>query len=209
MTEERKWNGPELLRRYLVPIGSLSLPDPPAGNPQVKEGLEARGQTRPILTGSDERTVVGRAHLLVAARELGWTHVAARLDAAEKAAAGAEDQMSLVAEVEAKGSDHVEAWAAPEKEKDWRETSEADVDRINEATADPEAQWVGLPEFIPVDEAHKLVISCSTEEDREALLDALGIATIHKGTRGTLSVWWPDRKKKDLSSIRFEIKADQ
>lgn len=84
------------------------------------------------------------------------------------------------------------------------ESKEVDVERINEATADPETEWVGLPEFVPVGEPFKVVVSTETEAERDELLRHLGISTVHKGTRGTLSVWWPDRPKEDLSSLRFE-----
>jgi hypothetical protein len=200
------WTGPELLRRYLVPISRL-VSNGPVANEQVITALRELGQRRPVLISQDERTVVGRAHLLSAAEVLGWTHIAARLDAAERATEASPDQISLVDEVEANSSDAslLSSLTTP-AEKDWRETDEGDIERVNAATADRTSQWVGLPEFVPVADSYKLVISCSTEEDRDALLDALGIDTIHKGTRGTLSVWWPDRKKKDLASLRFELK---
>jgi len=84
------------------------------------------------------------------------------------------------------------------------ETREEDVERINEESADPATEWVGLPEFVAADESFKVVISCDTERDRDDLFELLGITTVHKGTRGTLSVWWPDRPREDLSSLRFE-----
>lgn len=73
-------------------------------------------------------------------------------------------------------------------------------DRARELTA----EWIGLPAFGPVDVAPRLVVSFDTVEDRQRLLDLAGITTIHKGTRGTLSVWWPPREREDLSSLRFE-----
>lgn len=83
------------------------------------------------------------------------------------------------------------------------------VASINAATADPEMEWIGLPEYLPTTDALKVVVSCDTAEDRDALLRKLGIEVIHKGTRGTLSVWWPNRDKEDLSSLRFEVEASE
>ncbi len=89
-------------------------------------------------------------------------------------------------------------------ERAVREATTDEVAAINSATADETAEWVGLPEFLPVSDALKVVVSCDSVEDRDRLLRKLGIDVIHKGTRGTLSVWWPNRDKEDLSSLRFE-----
>ena len=138
----------------------------------------------------------GFQHLVAAAKSLGWTHIATRLEAAEEVGASS-DQMTLLDEA-AKASDGqnraslVDSFSGP-----------ADAEQINRESADPDHQWVGLPEFLPVDEPVKVVVSCDTEAERDALFDVLGIETIHKGTRGTVSVWWPDREKKDLASLRF------
>jgi hypothetical protein len=77
------------------------------------------------------------------------------------------------------------------------------LEAINEASANASTEWVGLPAFVPVDDSLKVVVSVDDAADRDALLKLLGIATVHKGTRGTLSVWWPDRAREDLASLRF------
>jgi hypothetical protein len=65
--------------------------------------------------------------------------------------------------------------------------------------------WVGLPEFDGGSDPPKLVISFDSEDDRTKLLELIGIETIHKGTHHTLSTWWPERPKEDLSSLRFDF----
>jgi hypothetical protein len=65
------------------------------------------------------------------------------------------------------------------------------------------AEWVGLPRFVPYRETYRETVVCESEDERKRLLADLGIETIHKGTRGTLSVWYPERSKKDLASLRF------
>lgn len=86
MTTQRKvWRGPEPLRKMLVPLDSL---EPFAGNPRrgdvpaIAKSLARFGQVRPVLTEPpvDEtgksRLIAGH-HVVLAARDLGWTHIAA------------------------------------------------------------------------------------------------------------------------------------
>lgn len=65
-------------------------------------------------------------------------------------------------------------------------------------------EWIGLPAFGSNVEAPKVVVSFDSEADRQRFLGEIGVETIHKNTRGTLSVWWPPRDREDLSSLRFE-----
>jgi len=204
------WLGDDRLTDRLVPIETL----PPYEVAEVDlEKLAAAlyryGQVRPVLVDAGGG-IVGRGHLVAAAAQLGWTHIAVRLEAGEQLAAEDRDQMSLVDEIEQNGAATAEELAAlAANEKLVGQVSEVGVDAVNEASADQETEWVGLPEFVPVDASLRLVVSCESEETRDALLDVLGIATIHKGTRGTLSVWWPDREKYDLASLRFEVDEDE
>jgi ParB-like chromosome segregation protein Spo0J len=72
------WEGSSALSEFLVPIDTL---DPFSGNarkgdvPAIRASLERFGQVRPILV--DGTTIIGGHHLVLAAQELGWTHVAA------------------------------------------------------------------------------------------------------------------------------------
>lgn len=194
------WAGPEYLREFLVPISDLRVVPSDYGDPDVAiEGLRRHGQVRPVLL-DDDRVVVSRGHLLEAALALGWTHIAARLAAGEDVRESV-DQMSLI-DVAGNDVEMIKTLAA--KNGGSREASDDEIDAIDEATRDAATEWVGLPAFVPTTTPWKLVISCETEADRDAALDALGIATIHKGTRGTLSVWFPERAREDLSSLRFE-----
>ncbi len=72
------WEGGAQLRRLLVPVDTLV---PSEGNPRrgdvkvLRESLRRFGQTRPILVDGD-RIIAGH-HLVLAAAEEGWTHIAA------------------------------------------------------------------------------------------------------------------------------------
>lgn len=72
------WEGAKTLRRFLVPIDDL---EPFAGNPRrgnvekIAESLRGIGQRRPITVSG--RTITAGHHVVLAARSLEWTHVAA------------------------------------------------------------------------------------------------------------------------------------
>lgn len=197
------WLGAASLRDYLVPLRDLRVPAGENGAPpeleRVAKGLRQHGQLRPAWVEEDRVTVVGNGHLVAAAEFLGWRFLAVRLLAADCL-----DQLTFVDEVERIAPDAVGLFRALTREERTARTAEEELDDINEASRDRDAQWVGLPEFVPAGDPFRLVVSCESEAERDSLLDVLGIATIHKGTRGTLSTWWPDRDRKDLSSLRFE-----
>lgn len=80
MTDEPIWEGSSYLEAFLVPIAELeSFP----GNPrrgkveELRASLRRWGQTRPVLVdaGRQER-IVGGHHVVLAATEEGWTHIA-------------------------------------------------------------------------------------------------------------------------------------
>lgn len=82
------------------------------------------------------------------------------------------------------------------------------VDEIEQTIAGDDAktlvhEWIGLPMFREDEQVAKVVVSFDSEEDRQRFLDGIGVSTIQKTTRGTLSVKWPDRLREDLSSLRF------
>jgi hypothetical protein len=71
------------------------------------------------------------------------------------------------------------------------------------ADLDEAAQWVGLPGFEPGKPSILLMVHFDTPDDRQKLLDQIGIGTISHKIRETWSVWWPPRERQDLSSVRF------
>lgn len=70
-------------------------------------------------------------------------------------------------------------------------------------TVDAAAEWVGMPEFTPMQQRITLVLAFDSEEKRGELIDQLGLI-IAKKTKQTWSAWWPPRELEDLSSLRFE-----
>lgn len=83
---KREWNGSPSLRKLLVPIGLLAPhPSNPRKHdlPAIKASLEHLGQQKPIVVvppgrvHPDFQTIVAGHGTTFAARELGWTHIAA------------------------------------------------------------------------------------------------------------------------------------
>lgn len=79
--QEVVWRGAEALRPFLVAIDSLQ---PFPGNPRrgditvLRDSLSRFGQVRPLLVdAADPTLIVAGHHILLAAAEEGWTHVAA------------------------------------------------------------------------------------------------------------------------------------
>jgi hypothetical protein len=83
-----------------------------------------------------------------------------------------------------------------------------EVAAITAASVDPSTQREPLPEFVPPEPRFKLVIGIDSEEKLDELLELIGNPTIHKGTRGTLSTWWPDRPEgRSLAPLRRRSKS--
>lgn len=77
VTEAKTWEGAITLRQQLTPIGSL---EPFEGNPRLgnipalRDSLARFGQVRAVLV--DGNRIVAGHHLILAAQEIGWTHIA-------------------------------------------------------------------------------------------------------------------------------------
>lgn len=69
---------------------------------------------------------------------------------------------------------------------------------------DAAAAWVGMPEFRASKEAHKLVVNFTSEKEREAFLQQIGVSVIGRKFGATWSCWWPPRTEKDdLIAVKF------
>lgn len=68
-----------------------------------------------------------------------------------------------------------------------------------------DVEWVGLPRFEAAPSKRpSIVLAFDSEEDRDRLVEQLGLV-IAKKTKGTWSAWWPPREKEDLASLRFDF----
>ena len=71
------------------------------------------------------------------------------------------------------------------------------------ADLDEAAEWVGMPEFETEAKRISLVVCFDSEEERDALVEELGVI-IKKKHGLTWSTWYPPREREDLGSVRFE-----
>lgn len=79
------------------------------------------------------------------------------------------------------------------------------VTRAPEDVADKNetAHWVGMPAYDNPEEPLKLTLYCTSELERDALIERLGVK-VSGGNAGTVSAWWPAKEREDLSAYRFE-----
>lgn len=68
---------------------------------------------------------------------------------------------------------------------------------------DEAAEWVGMPDFEPEPARIQVVLNCDSEEEREKLIEDLGLVIIKK-TGQTWSSRWPPRKRDDLNALIYE-----
>jgi hypothetical protein len=73
--------------------------------------------------------------------------------------------------------------------------------------AAPDVTWRGLPAFRPVAAPPKLAVEFATEQDRDRLVEQLGVTVDKKFKDKAWSAWWPPRGRSDPASLRFEVRA--
>lgn len=79
MAAKRVWRGAQKIEKLLVPIDDVKLhpQNPRRGDvPSIVGSLERFGQLVPLVVWKQKGYVVAGNHRLLAARELGWTHIA-------------------------------------------------------------------------------------------------------------------------------------
>lgn len=69
-------------------------------------------------------------------------------------------------------------------------------------TIDEASEWVGMPEYVPNTPVFKVIVNCDSVEDREAFLKFVN-AEVRYAKLGTISIWWPEKQRADLSSLKF------
>lgn len=66
------------------------------------------------------------------------------------------------------------------------------------------AEWLGMPEFEPMEDQPRLMITFENEEDRDTLMELIGNSIIIKRVGQSWTIKWPEKARDDLSSVRFE-----
>lgn len=64
---------------------------------------------------------------------------------------------------------------------------------------DAAAEWIGMPDYESAERNIQLVVNLRNDEDKEELLNLMGV----KMTEKTKSVWWPPKERDDIKSVEF------
>lgn len=64
--------------------------------------------------------------------------------------------------------------------------------------------WAGLPSFEGGVASLRIVVHLESEVDRERFMRAINATIVNKKSGGTWSLWYPERERQDLASLRFD-----
>jgi hypothetical protein len=64
-------------------------------------------------------------------------------------------------------------------------------------------EWVGMPEFLVGDTPWKIIVSFTSEEDRQRFVDEYGFDLRYKTDKRAWSMLWPDVERRDLASVKY------
>ena len=65
------------------------------------------------------------------------------------------------------------------------------------------AEWIGMPDYEPKENALRINIQFRNAEDRDKFAEISGM-NAGKSDGLTWSYWWPHREKEDLKSVKYE-----
>jgi hypothetical protein len=66
------------------------------------------------------------------------------------------------------------------------------------------AEWVGMPDYDPIVDPFRLVVSFTAEADRDAFLELIGGKSHYHRRSGVWTLWWPLRERDDLVTLKFQ-----
>lgn len=182
----------------------------------IAQSLREHGQYRNVVVAQDGTILAGHG-VVEAATSIGWEEIeVVRLPispdhpSAIKVLTG-DNEMGRLAEVDDRQlAEHLKGLAELDEllgtgfddqmlaSLVYVTRMESEIASMNEA-----AHWVGMPDFEAAGSDLLLVLHFESEEEREKLIEEMGV-TISKKTRQTWSGNWPPREKSDLSSLRFD-----
>jgi hypothetical protein len=64
--------------------------------------------------------------------------------------------------------------------------------------------WTGLPAYEGGVTGLRIVVHIESEVDRERFMKLIGASVVNKKSGGTWSIWFPEKQRQDLASLRFE-----
>jgi hypothetical protein len=68
----------------------------------------------------------------------------------------------------------------------------------------PEGEWQGMPEFKKENDRFVVNVSFDNEDKRKEFMKKIGATVINKTVGNIWCIWWPEKVKNDIDSIKFE-----
>ena len=193
----------------LIPYAANSRTHSDEQVAQIAASIKEFGWTNPILIDGDNVIIAGHGRLL-AARKLKMDHVPViRLDhltkAQQRALVIADNKLALNADWDMELL-KAELEALTDEDYDLLLTG-FDLGEINgiflereDGETDADAEWQGMPEFEDQDPCfRKVIVSFDTPDDVQEFFSIIGQSYTDK----TKSVWFPEKEKRDLESMRW------
>jgi hypothetical protein len=75
----------------------------------------------------------------------------------------------------------------------------SEIEGVDEAR-----HWAGMPDYDEGETPFQLTISFENEDVRAQFLAQIGASVVNKKTGRVTSIWWPERERYDLASVRVE-----
>ena len=73
-------------------------------------------------------------------------------------------------------------------------------------TTDHAAEWMGMPDYEISEEAKKLIVNFETYEDKKVFCEQNNFLFNEKGTE---SIWFPEKERRDITSVGFEVEDEE
>ena len=204
------------MKTHMITIDELTLDSKNARSHNqknieaIKASLAKFGQQKPIVISDDGIVVAGNG-TVQAARELGWKEISAVKSQLKK------NEIKAYAIADNKTTD-TSFWDSLQLQEMLDELHSNDIDLFfstgfteseldqllaltNGEPVDPSKEWVDMPEFIGNEGAkRKIVVNFDDDESVGTFFELLG----QEYTDKTKSIWWPEKKTQDLSSVRYQ-----
>jgi ParB-like chromosome segregation protein Spo0J len=69
---------------------------------------------------------------------------------------------------------------------------------------DAVAEWVGMPDYEKKPDYPSVNVRFDNDEDRQEFMDRIGATLVNKRIGNAWAIWYPEREREDIISLRFE-----
>jgi len=193
----------------LIPYAANSRTHSDAQIAQIAASIKEFGWTNPILIDGENTIIAGHGRLL-AARKLGMKEVPAIIldhlsKSQQRALMIADNQLALNAGWDADLLKiEIEGLQLDNFDINLLGLSDAELSALflekEDGKTDADEEWKGMPEF--EDEApcfRKVIVSFDTPDDVAEFFSIIG----QSDTGKTKSIWFPEKERRDLESMRW------